>query len=35
MRLSDNQPIYDTPSLDEKKVEYKDGEAWPYYNKMG
>ena len=33
MRLSDNQPIYETPSLNEKEVEYKDGEAWPYYNK--
>ncbi len=35
MRLSDNQPIYETPSLNEKEVEYKDGEAWPYYNKNG
>lgn len=35
MRLSDNQPIYESPSLDEKQTEYKDGEAWPYYNKNG
>lgn len=35
IRLSDKQPIYESPSLKEKKVEYKDGEAWPYYNKNG
>lgn len=31
IRLSDNTPIYSSPSLSQKKVEYKDGEAWPYY----
>jgi len=31
IRLSDNTPIYSSPSLNDKKVEYKDGEAWPYY----
>ncbi len=33
--LSSKQPIYETPSLDEKQTEYKNGEAWPYYNKNG
>lgn len=32
---SDNTPIYESPSLSEKKVEYQRGEAWPYYNKNG
>ena len=31
IRISDNTPIYASPSLNQKKVEYKDGEAWPYY----
>ena len=35
IRLSDKQPIYESPLLSEKKVEYKDGKAWPYYNKNG
>jgi antitoxin component YwqK of YwqJK toxin-antitoxin module len=35
LRLSDNSPIYETPKLEEKKVEYQNGEAWPYYNKNG
>lgn len=35
LRLSDNQPIYESPTLNEKQLEYKDGEAWPYYNKNG
>lgn len=35
IRLSDKQPIYESPILNEKKVEYKDGKAWPYYNKNG
>lgn len=29
------QPIYESPSLNEKLTEYKNGEAWPYYNKNG
>lgn len=35
LRISDNTPIYETPSLSEKKVEYRDGAAWPYYTKNG
>lgn len=35
IRMSDRQPIYESPSLDEKQVEYKNGETWPYYNKNG
>lgn len=33
--ILDEQPIYESPSLEEKKVEYRDGEAWLYYNKNG
>lgn len=33
--LSNKQPIYESPSLNEKQTEYKDGKAWPYYNKNG
>ena len=33
--LSSMQPIYESPSLNEKQTEYKNGEAWPYYNKNG
>lgn len=35
IRISDNKPIYESPSLDEKQVEYKNGEEWPFYNKNG
>jgi antitoxin component YwqK of YwqJK toxin-antitoxin module len=35
IRLSDNTPIYESPSLNEKKVDYIDGAAWPYYTKNG
>ena len=35
IRTSDNTPIYESPELSEKKVEYQRGEAWPYYNKNG
>ena len=35
VRLSDKQPIYESPILSEQKIEYKDGEAWPYYNENG
>lgn len=31
IRISDNQPIYESPSLNSKKVSYQNGEAWPYY----
>lgn len=34
-RISDNTPIWESPSQYEKKVEYKDGVAWPYYIKNG
>lgn len=33
--LANEKPIYDTPSLNEKQIEYKNGEAWNYYNKNG
>ena len=35
IRISDNTPIYESPSLSEKKVDYRDGAAWPYYTKNG
>lgn len=31
IRIKDNTPIFTSPSLNSKKVEYRDGEAWPYY----
>ena len=31
IRISDNSPIYSSPSLNSKKLEYRNGEAWPYY----
>ncbi len=31
IRISDNTPVWESPSLYSKKVEYKDGVAWPYY----
>lgn len=31
IRTSDNTPIFTSPSLYNKKVEYRNGEAWPYY----
>ena len=33
--LTDHQPIQETPSPDEILTEYKNGVAWPYYNKNG
>ena len=33
--IKDNSPIWESPNLSEKKVEYKDGAAWPYYIKNG
>lgn len=35
VRMSDKRPIYESPELDERAVEYKDGETWSYYNKNG
>lgn len=35
IRISDNTPIYESPSLSEKKTDYRDGTAWPYYTKNG
>lgn len=29
------KPIVEQPSLDNRKIEYKDGEAWTYYNMNG
>lgn len=31
IRISDNTPFWESPSLYNKKVEYKDGKAWLYY----
>lgn len=31
----DNTPIWESPDLKEKKTEYRNGEAWPYYTKNG
>lgn len=31
----DDKPILETPSLKEIETEYKNGVAWPYYNKNG
>lgn len=33
--LSDKNPILETPSTEEIETEYKNGVAWPYYNKNG
>lgn len=30
-----NNPIWESPLLNEKQTEYRDGVAWPYYNKNG
>lgn len=35
IRFSNNEPIYESPLLEEQKTEYKNGEEWPYYNKNG
>ena len=34
-KISDNTPIMEIPTEADKKVEYKDGVAWPYYVKNG
>lgn len=31
LRISDDSPIYTTPPLTKKKIEYRDGEEWAYY----
>ena len=33
--LADKQPVLETPSPSEVVTEYKNGVAWPYYNKNG
>ncbi len=33
--LSTEQPVYDTPLLNEKHIVYRDGDAWHYYYKNG
>lgn len=33
--LVDKHPILETPTLQEMETEYKNGVAWPYYNKNG
>lgn len=35
LRISDKTPIYESPNLSEKKVDYRDGKEWPYYTKNG
>lgn len=35
IRTSDNTPIFESPDPSEMKVEYQNGETWPYYNKNG
>lgn len=34
-RLSDNLPIWETPTIVERQIEYKDGEPWQFYYKNG
>lgn len=35
VRLSDNTPIWSYPKETDRKIEYKDGDAWSYYNLDG
>lgn len=35
VRLTDWKPIWSSPDIGDKKVEYKDGAAWSYYNHEG
>lgn len=35
INLKTGKPIYESPSKKERKVEYKNGETWPYYDKNG
>ena len=35
IRIKDNTPIWEAPSVNEMKLEYKDGVAWEYYIKNG
>ncbi len=34
-RIGDDAPIWESPSYEEQKTEYRDGEPWPYYVKNG
>jgi len=34
-RISDNTPIWETPTISERKTEYKDGTPWQFYYKNG
>ncbi|MDO4163734.1 MAG: toxin-antitoxin system YwqK family antitoxin [Bacteroides sp.] len=34
-KTADNSPIFVAPTLEEMNTEYKNGVAWPYYNKNG
>lgn len=33
--LADNTPIWETPSITERKFDYKDGTPWQFFNKNG
>jgi len=35
IRFSDNQPIWESPAVSERKTEYRKGTAWQYYIKNG
>ena len=35
IKYSDNKPLWETPSVSERKTEYKDGTPWQYYIKNG
>jgi TPR repeat protein len=35
LRIADNSPVWETPTITERKVDYKDGTAWQYYHKNG
>ena len=34
-RISDNTPIWETPAISERSLEYKDGTQWQIFNKNG
>ena len=34
-RIADNAPVWESPSVSERKVEYQDGTPWQVYNKNG
>ncbi len=35
IRISDNEPVYESPTWDEQKKEYNNGVEWPFYDKNG